>query len=103
MQWRWRLGNDEEWDGAAEQALNAAQALHSPERIIAQRQKPKTGDLEAKLESPGAPAAVPVPAKRPVPSASTKSGGRAVSSVVRDAPRPPAAIPEPSVLAVREP
>ena len=88
-----RLVNDEEWDAAAEQVLSAVQALHSPERGMVQRQKPKIGG-EAKFESASARAAVPLPPKRPVrSSASTRSGGRAVPPVVRDAPRPPAPIP----------
>jgi Putative peptidoglycan binding domain len=99
-----RLANDDEWDAATERVLSAVQALHSPERGMAQRQKPKTGGLEAKSESASARAAVPLPPKRPVqPSASKKSGGRAVPSVVRDAPRPPAPIPAPDVVASREP
>jgi peptidoglycan hydrolase-like protein with peptidoglycan-binding domain len=98
-----RLANDEEWDAATEQVLSAVQALHSPERGMVQRQKPKIGG-EAKFESASARAAVPLPPKRPVrSSASTRSGGRALPPVVRDAPRPPAPIPEPSVVAAREP
>jgi len=99
-----RLANDDEWDAATERVLSAVQALHSPEHGMVQRQKPKTGDLEAKSESASARAAVPLPPKRPMQSsASTKSGGRAVPSVLRDAPRPPAPIPAPDVVAAREP
>ena len=99
-----RLANDDEWDAATERVLSAVQALHSPEHGMVQRQKPKTGGLEAKSESASARAAVPLPPKRPMQSsASTKSGGRAVPSVLRDAPRPPAPIPAPDVVAAREP
>ena len=99
-----RLADDDEWDEATERALSAVQALHAPEWGMVQRQKPKLGGPEAKLESAGARAAVPLPPKRPAQSsASAKSGGRAVPSLVLDAPRPPAPIPEPSVLAAREP
>ena len=99
-----RLADDDEWDEATERALSAVQALHAPEWGMVQRQKPKLGGPGAKLESAGARAAVPLPPKRPAQSsASAKSGGRAVPSLVLDAPRPPAPIPEPSVLAAREP
>jgi peptidoglycan hydrolase-like protein with peptidoglycan-binding domain len=99
-----RLADDDEWDAATERALGAVQARHSPEWGMVLRQKPKLGGLEAKLESAIARAAVPLPPKRPVQSsASAKSGGRTGPSVVRDAPRPPAPIPEPSLVAAREP
>lgn len=99
-----RLADDDEWDAATEQVLSAVQALRAPEWGMVQRQKSKIGGLETKFEPASARAAVPLPPKRPVqPSASAKSGGRAVPSVVRDAPRPPALIPEPSLVAAREP
>lgn len=94
------LPNDDEWDAATEQALTAAQALHPPERAMAQTQKPKLGGQEAKLPSASARVAVPLPPKRPL-QASPKSGGRAVPPAMRDAPRPPAPIPA-AVVAARE-
>jgi peptidoglycan hydrolase-like protein with peptidoglycan-binding domain len=99
-----RLAPDEEWNAETEQALSAAQALHSAEPGTVQRQKPKIAALEARLEPASARAAVPLPPKRPArSSAATKSGGRAAPSVLREAPRPPAPIPPPSVVAAREP
>jgi len=99
-----RLADDDEWDAATEQALSAVQAVHAPEWGMVQQQKPKIGGVEARSASAMARAAVPLPPKRPVQaSASTRFGGRAVPSTVQDAPRPPAPIPPPAILAAREP
>jgi peptidoglycan hydrolase-like protein with peptidoglycan-binding domain len=98
------LDGEEEWDAAIEQALSAASPVRAAEPATAVRQKPKTAGLETKVEPAGAHASIPLPPKRPVQaSASAKSRARRAQPVLREAPRPPAPIPETSVVVAREP
>ena len=99
-----RLAIDDEWDAATEQGLVDGQALHAPDEVMAQRQKLKLAGVETKPESASVRVSVPLPPKRPVQAAASgKSAGRAVAPAARDAPRPPAPIPAPAVVAAREP
>jgi len=99
-----RMTVDEEWDAATEQALSAASAVRAADPGTAMRQKPKSTGVEAKVEVANTYASIPLPPKRPPQaSASAKSSGHRARPALRDAPRPPASIPEPSLVAAREP
>jgi peptidoglycan hydrolase-like protein with peptidoglycan-binding domain len=98
------LDGDEEWDAAIEQALSAASAVRAAEPATAVRQKPRTAGLEPKVEPAATHVSIPLPPKRPVQaSASAKSRARGAQPALREAPRPPAPIPEASVVLAREP
>jgi Putative peptidoglycan binding domain len=102
-----QLDGEEEWDAAIEQALSAASAVRATEPATAVRQKPRTAGFEPKVEpagTAGAHVSIPLPPKRPVQaSASAKSRASGAQPAVREAPRPPAPIPEASVVLAREP